>query len=353
MEGTFYQMLFDLFLYTLIYKISKNNLKFNNNNTVLFCLILVFCIYPFWGGDYFHYYESYIDYKKCNAYTWIDPIYDRFMDFSPTYGIWRIIVWGTGLISVFWASKILDIETNQFIYYFTVFLLLVFSYARVSLGMSILLLGYAFIIQSKKNIFKICLGIITIIISMFFHKSLILPILVSFISFVKLNRKLLIVFIIIIPIIIIFIRNHFETLAYASGILNEEQMAKAASYTSGEKSKELGIAAIINNILQYLPIYYSVFFLTRSYYKYYPSLDFRDRSLYKISLFMCIASNIFLFIPNAYTMFYRMLTLSKFPTILAICRYKDIIPVINIKRFVFFSIISSFYMLLYALYLTH
>lgn len=348
------QIAFNILLFAIVWYIAYINRQRGTYNRAVIFLCILFCLFSFYGGDYFSY-KADFELLKINPYhvPSFESIYVNIINFVPYYLVFRFIVWGGAIVLLCISCRLLNLKLNLILYLFIVFLLLSFSYARVSLAMCILLLGYCIAIKNKKNYFYLAVGIILMIVSMVFHRSMIFPMMIGFLSLLPSKRAVIYIIIILFPFIIYIINKYFFAIIFGMGLLNEEQMLKADHYLGKEDNMERGIGAIINFILQYSSVYYGWFIITKRYLNR-KSASIHNHITEKLNLFsilFVIFSTGLAFIPNAFVLFYRMMTLSKFPMLLTLGQNYSGITKSQLNKFVLFSLAFDIYQLSYSMYL--
>ena len=59
---------------------------------------LVFCLFSFWGTDWFHYAEMYFNILYVSGFnTSLESVYTLIAAISPNYLVFRAIIWGSAL----------------------------------------------------------------------------------------------------------------------------------------------------------------------------------------------------------------------------------------------------------------
>lgn len=161
----------------------------NNRKTFVFSwlLMLLFCLFAYWDTDYFSFrvgfYTSLSDFR--------DPLYYYLSKISfNSYTIFRFYIWGGALLLLVKTVQRLHINRNMCAFVFSIFFLLIFSYARVSLGMAMYFYGLSFLLVPNKNrtIASYIWGVIFVGCSYFGHRSMLLPILFTPLIFLKFNK---------------------------------------------------------------------------------------------------------------------------------------------------------------------
>lgn len=217
-----------LLSYCFVFRQEKNNL--------IWFLILFFCIYSFWEVDFYglaQFFFGVEDFKE-PAYEYV-----RIISFG-TYPLFRLYIWGC---SLFFISKIIRLYTlpqNMFIYIFLIFFLLTFSYARASLAMSIYFYGFSKLLYAnKRNYRQIFIGIFFILASFFFHRSMLVIIVLTPFAFLQYNKKRLIILfgitLFMSTVILSYLTNYIENITISGGTFeNFEQSSVSYVVNIGE-----------------------------------------------------------------------------------------------------------------------
>jgi len=186
-EATQNQYIFNFILMNVIFVFSYP--RKNNRKTLVFSwlLMLLFCLFAYWDTDYFSFREGF--YTSLRDFR--DPLYYYLSCISfNSYTLFRFYIWGGALLLFVKTVKRLHININMCAFVFSIFFLLIFSYARVSLGMAMYFYGLSFLLVPNKNrtIASYIWGIIFISCSYFGHRSMLIPILFTPLILLKLNK---------------------------------------------------------------------------------------------------------------------------------------------------------------------
>lgn len=351
MEAIELKIALNIVLFVVLLILSKKINKKGNYNLVIMVLCIFFCLFSFYGGDYFSYQYTFEQHKYEGANIPLEDIYITLIEILPTYVIFRLVIWGGGLILFYLSSRFLQLKTSRFLYLYVVFLLLTFSYARVSLGMSIVMFGYSLLISPRGNMAYKIIGVACILCSTMFHRTIILPAALSLLSLISLNRFRLGLMLLLLPVIIILINHYFNSMIFESGMLDESQLRKATSYLSDSHQKERGIGALINFTLQYAAVYYGLYVLVRTYFKRKIKISPWEKKLFTFCILMSAVGTSMYFVPNAFVFFYRIMSLTKFPILLVICALYPYIKRNQIRIFITLALLFDIYQLAYSFYL--
>lgn len=186
-------------------------------------LILLFCLYSFWGKDWFGYLLYYKEIERGGVVSSIEDIYNWVGKFCPSYAIFRLVIWGPALFFFLKTIKRLSLDLDIVLFFFCSIYLIWFSYARVSLAMAVIFYGYSLMYSSRKRLdLKYILGIILILASFYLHKSSIFAIIVVFTAeLLKRWSKVSVALpIIIFPIAVIIAISQFGS--FVDSLVNNE-----------------------------------------------------------------------------------------------------------------------------------
>ena len=189
------QGVFNLVLWGIIVLILRPALKFPHKLKKArkvwgIILILLFCLFPFWGGDYFHYEDIWNETRQ-GGYSSLEPVYIWLIGYTGSYFVFRLIVWGLSLLLLFGTYKRVGYSFDLSLFIFATLYMPWFSYARASLAMSCILFGLTFLSKPLKraNLFSILIGLAIVGCSEFFHRSALLGIVAVVASLLVVDNK--------------------------------------------------------------------------------------------------------------------------------------------------------------------
>jgi len=175
----------------------------NNYKSIILILILFFCLFNKTEGDYFHYQEilpEILSTKYPDSHLeW--PYLRLIYAIGNNYFLFRLCIWGTGLYVIYQIFRLNNLNNDWGLFCFTLIALIAIAYVRACVGIGLFYLGYTLILE--KRLKKIILGCVIIVLSYFFHKSILLLIALGFIiPFVKINFKTIIAIVISFPFVL-------------------------------------------------------------------------------------------------------------------------------------------------------
>ena len=285
-ELTIWQALFDLVLWATIFVTLRPAYKFpfrlkKRSRYLGILLMVVFCLFPFWAGDYFHSIESYTLIKQ-GGYSRFEDVYVWIIEnIAPSYHFFRLVVWGSGLTLLFLAYKRIGHNFDMSLFFFGALYLPLFSYARASLAMSIIIFGITFLCKPVRNlkILSIALGATIVLCSFFFHRTAVVGIFSVFMATLLIdnNKWKTILLIILVPLGIYGLSMLLDSIMMIDfDSVDEVLNRKRDTYLSGDVAVK-GIARQLSDFLTRTPMFLSailyIVLVTKGYYKKMPTVE--------------------------------------------------------------------------------
>lgn len=308
MLATRLEVLFDIVLYILICFIfiralSKTAIS-QSRIAIGSVLILLFFLFAFWGGDYFHYMNGFSIIKQ-NPHVEMsfEKVYYWIISITPSYLFFRLIVWGGCLVVYMITLSRLKIPIGIGLLFFAAFSLLRLSYARASLAMAIMCLGLA-IFAGKRNSNKFIsffIGLGVIFVSFFFHKSAYFGIvmIISAILLSSINKKgmSIALMIAIVATSFLIVRTYIGDLMMASIDSDESNLSlEVGQKYLGRDISERGWGGQIRNFAEMVPNYFGLWIYFRLRMKGMLQKSSRQMLLF-VNLFLMtiLVATVFLF----------------------------------------------------------
>lgn len=354
---------FNILIIVLIYNTLKSVryypyavLSSKYNFASLLCLI--FCLFSFWGTDWFHYLELFpglqLGWKGHmeEVYVWIAQ------NLSPNYIVFRLVIWGSAFFLFLKTIDQLSISKYLTLYFFGTIYIIWFSYARVSLVMAMVFWGFALIHTSTKLYMKL-LALLVIGSSYFFHKTALFAIGTAFIATAILKypkialRMMLISFPLIIVIAKAFVASFVVMDIDASEGEMSSYMAKGQNYMD-KSSAEVGIGALIRSFFETSP-YYGIAYLSykclSSKQAFFVPNDIKAFMLLQIVIVFIASIFAFDFSVNTSALYGRFLRFAPIPnTIVLAYLYQSQFKRQLTKLVILIATCGTGYTLLYTLY---
>ena len=192
MTTTLGQFWFNLFLLNLCIFISFRHAKKNRFSKTAWLLMLIFCLFAFWDIDYFGLYDAFQGMTN-NNYEFRDLLYPWLTKISfGSYTLFRFYIWGAAEYLLYKTTRLLGLNPNLTIYVMIMNFLLLFSYARASLGMILYFYGITYYVVSP-NKRKFWVMLICFLLSFFSHRTMLILVAMTPLFFVKLKKTRLFV----------------------------------------------------------------------------------------------------------------------------------------------------------------
>lgn len=321
-------------------------------------LCLMFCLFSFWGSDWFHYIDVFEKLKKGQD-SHVENIYFFIASISPNYLFFRLIIWGSAIYLFLDIINRCSISKDLAFLFFCCMYLTTFSYARASLAMVMAFYGYSLLLKPYKNKhYSTVLGIIAICCSFYFHKSSLFA--VATVTLCMLIRryptKMILFILLMYPILIALVK--YQLADVVSSDIDENESTLNSYMSSSQhylvaKSKARGIAAYIMGKLETIP-YYMIsiisFFVLKNHRKSVPN-DIKAFML--LDILLLIFSSIFMFDLGFMTgMFYgRFIKFMAMPSSIVFAYlYQSRLYPRSTKIAVYIAFLSTAYALSYSFY---
>ena len=326
----------------------------------LFCIFL-FCMFSFWGRDWFGYQSEYQIIKQSVWYrdkTSLEPFYVWLITISPHYLFFRFVIFGTALTFVFLIISHLEVNRDLAWFFFGVLFLPLFGYARVSLPVVMMIYGSTLITKPWKNRYRLSwiVGVSLILGALFFHKSAALGIVVVLFSLISRTTNRNSWFYIILAFIIVAILARILVSYFLSGALDTDDVMAQKSLTSGQHymnkvQVDRGPGALLNVFLERVPYYMIAYlsYLLQSEYKLPKGIE----GILKIEMYLILFSSVFAVDlgANTSTLYGRLLRFSLIPStiILTYAYHYDLYPKL-VKLIFFISLVGTINRVTYTFY---
>jgi len=319
--GTYWYCFIMFFLTSFIGMMSLSKTRCAIRETFLskifLLLMFIMILTSFDNLDYFGY-KDIVGQVRGNNIPHMEPWYGYIAAFvNKNYLLFRTIVWGGAMFLCYYTAKNLNLPSGVFMVFLFVAFWIEFHYSRATAAMAVYFFGVSLVLNKDGGIklLKNILGIIILVVSLQFHKSMALMIPIALMMFIPLNKKMLIWLLILTPVLVIVLRNSFMDLLVLE--TDNEQgnliMNKFNAYSEREmvSSNWKGMLANVFNYARYYVLFY---FITESLIKAKMQVPYHLAGLYKIVLGIMLTCHSLLFLSsNSYTLYYRYLYMSMIP----------------------------------------
>ena len=291
---------------------SKRNVEVSQLFILYFAAYAVFyCVNP----DYFRYrdwmnFPHLMDFHKEQVYAFI-IMSCRLLPFDYPFEVFRLIVWGGGLLIVLLTAKMYRGLLKPELVVLLLFVLFsgTFCYARASLAMAVYFCGIGIHLWGKKQWNK-TFGIVLAISSYFFHHEMIIGVAVLpclLLPFEKKNFKYnsLILLAVIIGVITLINSN----LALMEDIFGNEELVDKMEELNNQ---EQGVFRM-STFVKYFAIFYPFLLITKSFYRH-KKLPKPIAGIFRITFALIMATAAFFVVSGSRSTYtYRVMYITIIP----------------------------------------
>ena len=285
--------------------------------------------------------------------------------FGGNYFLFRLIVWGGSLLLIALSARAFGVSAYNTMFLVLAGFIIIFSYARATLAMSIFALGAVTISlasEQRRAMLKKLIGIGIMALSIYFHRSM-LPMVIIAVPLLLLpyKRDFTRLSLYLFPIMVLgcslLLREAFGelTLLANSTMDDESGILKKMEYYAEDKGVESNLNGYIALTLKYATFYVPLLLIAISLRskKVIKTLDNRCIWLYLITYLMIVIATSMLFIGfDSDVLFYRYLFMSFVPLCILISymRQNNILSVKSYNFIIICFIISNLLQLFTLVY---
>lgn len=220
--------------------------------------VILYSVTQWVPGDWFHY-QEWINIHTFSHEDQEAPYLFLRVFLNHNYLLFRIIVWGSAafLLSLVFKVMKLDVKSSLFVF-FSIYAMM-FSYGRVSLGMSFFFLGYCIIIQvgnSNHKILQAIGGVVLMLLSTFFHRTMFVLVLLSLVTIIPIKKKM-IIFYILFAIVFFYMSSLYLKGFLYSDFLTDSDLSWKLERANNEVNRTEG--ANFNGMVLYMLKYATIY----------------------------------------------------------------------------------------------
>lgn len=289
------------------------------------CLFL-FSLFGFIDPDYYSLGEILQRFQLNHFTAQIEPIYVWIFNICPVYTVFRFIVWGLATVIMIKSIKLYRVSYKTTYFFLTVFYAFAFYKLRGSLGISLLFIGISYLFLQKKkskDLTNFLLGVGCIIVSFFFHKSMIISLVAMLIAYVTpFNKKNIIISLCLFPILwesVPIIINGIPALKFGTSELGLA-VSSAGSYMA-QTQREMNLIGLIRYYMTYIPMYWGLIILTKKTIFNGVKLPSSIYYLFKYWYVMFYTASLFFGQDLSTWLYIRFITMALFPMALVMGYY--------------------------------
>lgn len=279
---------------------------------LFFAVYAVFyCVNP----DYFSYREwlnitNDDDYIKEKVYIYLAQFCRR-LHFDYPYELFRLIVWGTGILLV---RRICKQYRGQLLPGFTVLLLFVlyagtFCYARASLAMAVYFFGMACCLTHRRGFMKL-LGIAIAVMSIYFHREMLVAVAALPCLFLPFEKRGFSFFSLVLLAAAVFAIKYASSNPEFMDLIYDEE-AEISEKIDSINSREQGQFRL-STFVKYVSYFYPFYLITKYIWK--RRVPRSIAGIYRIACGILMASVAFMVVSGLRSIYtYRVLYISLIP----------------------------------------
>lgn len=328
----------------------------NNARFFFFLGVLVYSVSCSINGDFYHYQDIVKNYDFTpGARNHGEVVYKYIIAFvNKNYMLFRVIVWGGALV-LFWKTlKRLEIDNYKVTFFMVATYILVFSYARSSLAMSLYFFGVSYIIKPN-TYFSYIYGLTFILASFFFHHSIIVAIALTPVIWINLTPKKIIIIAILSSAILFLYPDFVENTLMKFLLSNNEELYNQIDFYSKREVESINWKGAIYEFSGYATFFFPFFVCVKTiYFNNETCIDKKYEKLFRIVIGLTMVAMGFLLLDlQGKVFFYRILYMTFIPLSIIVCHLviNGLIEENLFKKIINVGIFAQMYRLLYSIYL--
>ena len=310
-----------LYMVVFVYAVWKTQIlrpKYKRHVEASSLIVLFFAAYAVFycvNPDYFRYREwiygrDFSYWEKEKIYVYI-ILFCRMLPFDYPFEVFRLIIWGGGLLLVFLTAKqycslLMPGLTVLFLF---VFYSSTFCYARASLAMAVFFVGVSVHLWGEKRLVKM-LGIGLAISAYFFHHELIMGIATLPCILMPFEKKSTLFFSLVLLVIIIIGINYINSnLELMESIFGADELADKME----ELNEQEQGAFRMSTFVKYVNFFYPFYLITIIFYRY-KKLPDAIVGIYRITFALLMATVAFFVVSGSRSTYtYRVMYITIIP----------------------------------------
>ena len=222
-------------------------------------LVFIYSIFGCTGGDFLHYWELYDRNATSNEPVHYEQFYYELTHLLPNgYYWWRTAVWGCATCVLMAIIHRLKTDVDIACSVFVLFLMFYFPNPRQTLGFVIMYYGFILLfdgLEERRGILQPILSIGIIALSMVFHSTMILFIILSLIPIIPgiKNKYVIVVLLLLFPVLYTSFSHVISYLILWTGI-ESDGIERATRYIGSDYRSFSNMFGIIKMVINKLPI---------------------------------------------------------------------------------------------------
>lgn len=222
--GFAYFLIFILYYRRVVYNVLWAETEYPSK-VFLFLLIMTFCVCEICTGDFIGTQETV---KTYHGIDHLEVIYPTIIEFvHNNYLAFRLLLWGGGVFLMTQSFKNFGIDPYRSLFYLFASYVTYYSYTRAGVAMTVFFYGFSlFFYKERKNIFLTLIGVTLILLSFFFHRSMVLLILITPLCLLPFYKKFVPLY--LFAVIIVFVMANYLLQQIFSIVMKVEDLSEQA-----------------------------------------------------------------------------------------------------------------------------
>lgn len=317
-----------------------------------FIICTLFCVFAFSSGDFYGYYILFRKTVITHHSSHLEDVYIWLINnVTSVYITWRLIIWGGATILTLWSFRRYHMDAIPVFASITLFYITTLYIMRGNLGVSIMFLGITFLFSPKRSVkyIDILIGLFLIIVSYYFHKSMLLSLALLIPSLYRLSKKTITFSLCLFPVAVILMKGILAYLGENGLEGTDETISNSAANYSTTEMFQANTMGMVRNFFVYFPSYLILIYAYRS--NLMQKLPYKIRFFFNYWYIWIYIASVCAFQDVGGWYYSRFMYMSNLPLAVFMAyvfqhtKYSKTIKVI-----IFFSFLSGLYTLAYAYY---
>lgn len=288
---------------------------------VFFIMYAILNVFSLWEYDTYHTWNHFVENGFDNLFGY-ENVYQRIaLITGDHYFIWRCFIWIPACYFIYKSADILGLVNSKLLLSIVLFGSFV-GYTRGMIGFTMLVLGSILFVSPNKSINKL-IGLIIIVISYYFHKSMFIMILFSVLAYIPLQKRHIKFLLLIFPILTLLmpqITPMLSSLELSEGV-GEVGVGIVESTLESEKLQRNTNGKIIK-LIELIPQYITLYYLGMQVFKYkvFEQCKYRKvfEYLFRFTFIGFYIASLFFFTDHTSWLFERFKHMAFFPMIISL-----------------------------------
>ena len=229
---------------------AKNYKSVGNSLYVFFVVVLAYSLYTGFGGDDQRYRDfvegGYENYYYSDFFSF-EELYVIIAAKTKNFILWKVVVYGCAIFLSCWSVKKLKVDNLLTLFFFALIPFSSYGSTRAVLAYSNFLFGYTFL--NQKKIYKQIIGLVIVVISWQAHSSMILPILLTPLTYLKVTKRRFYLLLLLFPVMVVLFNNYYVSFLGSSALENSMAAGKFTEYNEHGEGTDV---STVGGILRFL-----------------------------------------------------------------------------------------------------